>query len=100
MELITKEDLEKLPGIGETDGTDAIVYVKIFHPCGSYTAYVTEYDPKSEQAFGLVCNLENELGYFSIKEMRETEVFGLGFERDICFKPRKLSEIMKEVNNE
>lgn len=100
MELITKEDLNILPALGETDGTDAVAYVKIFHPMGSYSAYIVEYDPKNEMAFGLVCNLEKEFGYFSIKEMKKTKVFGLSFEKDLYFQPKKISEIMKDLDQE
>ena len=91
--LLSKQDIEILPALGETDGTDAIAYVKIFHPMSSYTAYITEYDPVSRVAFGLVVLHEEELGYISLDELESVEVLGLKMEKDLYFKPKKLSEL-------
>ena len=48
MKLLTKELEKKLPSLYAQDGKgdEAIAYAKFFDPCGSWTWYVTEYDPK------------------------------------------------------
>lgn len=71
---------------------DAIVYVKLFS--GSWTWYITEFDPESGIAFGLVDGHEQELGYMSIPELAETPMppFGLGVERDLYWTPKPLRE--------
>ena len=97
MKLVTKELEKKLPSLYEQDGKgdEAIAYAKFFDPCGSWTWYVTEYDPKEKLCFGLVDGLEKELGYFSITELESiTRPFGLRIERDIHFTPTKISTLM------
>ena len=51
MKLLTKELEKKLPSLYEQDGKgdEAIAYAKFFDPCGSWTWYVTEYDPKAQR---------------------------------------------------
>lgn len=95
--LITEEDMKVLPKLGETDGTDAIAYVKVFHPMSSYTAYITEYDPVEKIAFGLVVLFEVEFGYISLDELESVVVGGLKMERDLYFEPKRISEIKKEL---
>lgn len=81
-------------------GDDAVVHVKIFDPCGSWTWYLTEWDG-TEQAFGLMCGHETELGYVSIEELATTQgVRGIGFEIDTHFKPTILREVKTFVNGE
>ena len=97
MKLITKELEKKLPSLYAQDGKgdEAIAYAKFFDPCGSWTWYVTEYDPKEKLCFGLVDGLEKELAYFSIHELESiTRPFGLTIERDIHFTPTKISTFM------
>jgi len=47
MMLLTKEIRKKLPKLHETEGQgdDAIVVVKFFDPCGSWTWYAVEGEP-------------------------------------------------------
>ena len=45
--------------------------------------------------FGYVEGFENELGYFSLNELKSVKKMGLGIERDRHFKPVKLKEIIK-----
>ena len=94
MQLLTQEDSRKLPKLGETDGQGmkAIAYVKFFHPCSQWTWYATEYDGE-DRFFGLVRGFEDELGYFSLKELKSVrDKVGLGIERDLHFKPASLEE--------
>lgn len=90
MELLTPEDLKKLPKLGETDGQGmkAIAYVKFFVP-GFWTWYVSEFDGE-DTFFGLVRGFEDELGNFSLKELKS--ISGLSVERDLYFKPATLEE--------
>lgn len=96
MKLLTKEILKKVPKLYAQDGKgmEAVAYAKFFDPCGSWTWYMTEYDPETGEAFGLVKGFEDELGYFSIPELETVKgKLGLGIERDRWFQSKKLSEI-------
>ena len=94
MKLLTKEILEKIPKLySQEKEKDPMVYAKFFNPSGSWTWYATEFDG-IDTFFGLVVGFEKELGYFSLKELENVKgQFGLGIERDIYFKPTRLSEI-------
>lgn len=94
--LLTAADLKALPPTGSQDGKGdaAVALVKLFTPWTSWTWYVTEYDPSTGEAFGLVQGLEEELGYFSIPELSSIRgPGGLRVERDLHFKPAPISEI-------
>jgi hypothetical protein len=81
---------DKLPDLG----TEAkMARVKLFDPTGSWTWFVSEYDPKTHECFGLVKGFEEELGYFNMDELIEIRgQFGLPLERDIHWTPRLLEE--------
>jgi len=56
---------------------------------------VLEFDGQ-DMFFGLVVGFEEELGYFLLSELRQARgPFGLPIERDIHFKPMRLSEVRK-----
>ena len=96
MKLLTKEIEKSLPELGKQDGLghEAIAYVKFFTPDANYTWYATEYDPKEREFFGLVDGQYRELGYFFLDELLTARgMLGLPVERDIHFKPTKLSEL-------
>lgn len=97
MKLLTKEILKRLPKLGETDGQeDPIVQVKFFTPDAQWTWYGIEFDQK-DIFFGYVKGLENELGTFSLNELKEIRGgIGLPVERDKFFKPCPLSKVMKD----
>ena len=98
MKLLTKAIANIIPALGEQDGTgyDAIAYVKFFTPDGSWTWYATEYDPKEREFFGLVDGQYKEMGYFFLNELESIRgQLGLPIERDMYFKPTKLSELAK-----
>lgn len=89
--------LRNVPKLYEQDGKgeDAMVFVKIFDPCGSMTWYITECSDK--EAFGLVVgNQETELGYMNLEEMANIRGhMGIGLEIDIYFLPTTLREVRK-----
>lgn len=98
MELLPKEVREQLPPLyAQENEHDPLVYVKYFHPLSSWTWYATEGAPDGEDFlfFGWVNGDFPELGYFSLHEMQEVQVMGLGIERDLHFQPTRLSEVKK-----
>jgi hypothetical protein len=93
---------------------DPIVECKFFDPVGSWTWYATEGSPVDEDGyydtdkekvdyvfFGLVDGYEQELGYFSLSELKTAKegmqgLRALPIERDVWFEPKRLSEIRRE----
>jgi len=71
---------------GET--IDPLFRVKLFDPCGSWSWFIQEYDPKTDIAFGLVKGHEEELGSFSLDELASIKGrLGIGIEIDTHFTP-------------
>jgi len=97
MKLLTKEIRRRLPALRSTaNEKDPLVQVKFFTPDSNWTWYATEFGD-NDIFFGYVKGLENELGYFSLRELRESRgPWGLPIERDRYFKPCPLSEVMKD----
>jgi hypothetical protein len=95
--LIPKEILDTLPPLYATEKmSNPIVHVKLFTPDSNWSWFIMEYSPQEKLCFGLVQGQEEELGYFTLKELEEVRgVMGLPVERDLYFKPVKLSEIKK-----
>lgn len=96
MELIPNEIKERIPKLYDTeDISDPIVYVKLF--LDGWTWYITEISIDDNICFGYVVSpYENELGYFSIEELKSLRGrLGTWVERDLFFKPTKLSIIRK-----
>ena len=98
MKLLNDELIKILPPLYSTENIkDPLIQCKFFTPDSSWTWYVLEYDKENEIFFGYVCGLENELGYFSLAELESIKgQLGLSIERDISFKPTKLSVVKKE----
>ena len=98
MKLLTDELIKTLPPLYSTENIkDPLIQCKFFTPDSSWSWYVLEFDKTNEIFFGYVCGLERELGYFSLQELESVKgQLGLGVERDISFKPTKLSVIKKE----
>lgn len=93
--ILPKAGVSKLPGLRTTDGLGdaAIARVKLFNPTGRETWFVTEFDPETGDAFGLVIGQEAELGYFNIFEIGTTRgKMGLLMERDKWFAPTTIGE--------
>ena len=100
MKLLTKEILSNLPPLySQEKEADPMVWVKFFDPCSSWTWYATEGSPDGEDFifFGLVDGFEEELGNFSLNELKAYKnKFGLGIERDKYFQPKPLSEVRRK----
>ncbi len=101
MRLMTKEleeSLTKYP-LYSQDGkqADTMVIAKYFFPATSLTWYVTEGRKEENDYlfFGLVIGTDTttEMGYFTLSQLLDINVCGLKVERDMYFKPRKMSEI-------
>lgn len=98
--LVTKELERKTPKLYETDGqgkqaTAQARYFSLVGGLAGWEWYMTEYDPESKQAFGLVKGYCSELGYFSLEEFEQMNRRA-GFqviERDITFEPCELSKV-------
>jgi hypothetical protein len=99
MKLLTKTISKKIPPLYAQDGkgNDAIAYLKLFLPWSSWTWYITEMNPETEECFGLVDGFERELGYFNLSELANiTGPFGLKIERDIAFEPTPLCTLLQK----
>ncbi len=96
MMLLTQEIVRKVPTLYSSENTeDPMVWCKFFTPDSSWTWYVIEYDGK-DMFYGLVDGFERELGYFSLSEISSVRGhLNLPVERDMYFKPRRLSELPK-----
>ena len=71
--------------------------VKFFTPDSYWTGYATEFDG-TDTFFGLVDGQEQELGYFSLKELEAARgPLGLLVERDTSFTPTPLSEVRDNI---
>jgi hypothetical protein len=100
--LLDDESKAKLPELysGEEKGLDALAQVKFFTPDSNWTWYVSEFDGE-DIMFGLVSGFELELGYFSLKELKEARgPWGLPIERDLHYDPQTLRDLMKKHQSE
>jgi len=99
MQILTKAIRDKPPKLYQTEHQgDPTVWVKFFYPDASWTWYGIEFD--GDNLFlGLVDGHERDLGYFSLKELRENRpgAFKLPIERDVSFTPRTLSTLRNEL---
>ena len=90
----------------EAKGDDAIVHVKLFDPCGSWTWYLTEFSPVAPDGvpnlgFGLVDGHEAELGYINVAELAEVRGrMGIGLEIDMHFQPCPLREVRAALDRQ
>src|SRR6266496_5960451 len=109
MELFPEEVRKQLPPLYSQEHVeDPMVICTFFHPLSHWTWYAYEgspvdadgyYDTDKEKVdflfFGWVYGDYPELGYFSLSELESVNVMGLGIERDLYFKPLRLSEVRK-----
>ena len=96
MQLLTKELQTKLPPLYACENNnDPMVICKFFTPWSKWTWYGIEFDGE-DRFFGYVVGDYNELGYFSLSELKWIEgPYGLKIERDMHFDPMRLSKIKK-----
>ena len=95
--LLDDETRDKLPPLysGEEQGLDALAQAKLFTPDAQWTWYASEFDGE-DLFFGLVSGFEVELGYFSLKELKEVKgPMGLPIERDLYYEPKSQKELME-----
>ena len=94
--LMTEELAEGLPPLYATEGEgDPVALVHYFSCASGWDWWLTEYDPETGEAFGLVRGFETEWGYFSIHEMEQLNC-SRGFnavERDEHFEPTRASAL-------
>ena len=96
MQLLTKDLTTKLPFLYSQEyEDDPIVICKFFAPWNSWKWYAIEFDGK-DLFFGYVAGDVPELGYFSLAELQIVKgPMGLVIERDMWFRPCRLSEIKR-----
>ena len=98
--LLSHEQLQLIPNLYETENQEEkICYVKLFLPNSNWTWYIIEINKQDNNTcFGFVDGLEQELGYFTIRELENLRgLFGLKVELDVSFKPTKLSKIKASI---
>lgn len=115
MKLLTKEleeTFKKHPPMSQSEEEDPLCIAKYFNPYGYGTWYVIEADKQYDDYifYGWVqsplgIREYDEFGTFSLKELESVKIplkvngITLGYgtiERDIHFKPTRISEIIKE----
>jgi hypothetical protein len=104
VKLLTPELEKALPKLYSTEDvavSDKVAVLKFFDPSGRYTLYVTEGQREEDDVtfFGYCVSPLgpdcDEWGYSSLKELESVKNrFGLGIERDLFFKPTKMSELL------
>lgn len=98
MELLSAELRNQLPKLYDQEKTDNhFVYIKYFFPAGNWTWFVTEGEPRGDDFlfYGYVIGLEEEWGYFTLKQLEEICVHGLTVERDLYFKQENFSSCLR-----
>lgn len=89
---------DDLPTYGGLD-SDPLCKVKLFHPESEYRYYVaalTIYDGMPVLTGYVTGLFEDEFGDTALEEIAAIRgrMFGLPVERDLCWEPRRLSELM------
>jgi len=110
--LLPESLKERMPALySQEQERDPLVVCKFFDPVGSWTWYPYEGSPVDEDGysdtdkekvdylfFGLVVGHVAEVGYFSLEELKTAKeglrgLRALPIERDVHFRPQRLSEI-------
>lgn len=98
MNLLTKTEMAKMPLMNsqeEVELDEKMVYFKFFTPWTSWTWYAMESDG-SHYCFGFVEGQEDELGYFSLRELAKVKgPAGLKIEKDKYFDSVKFGELKR-----
>jgi hypothetical protein len=92
MKLLPKDVRKQLPPLGATaQESDPLVICKFFFPSFQWTWYAIEFDG-NDLVYGFVDSDVPELGTFSLSELTSNrDKLGLSLERDLYFKPCRLS---------
>lgn len=94
--MITKTIEKKTPALYANDGKGYQAIATAHYFTSSIDWYMTEYDPETGTAFGLVKGFCTELGYFNIREFEEYNRNSgplHQIERDLYWTPCTLEEI-------
>lgn len=85
---------DKVPSTDEAlSQENPMALIKLFDPTGSWTGFISGYDPETRIATGRVHGLEDEYGDFGMEELVEFRGrFGLPIERDLYWEPRPLKD--------
>lgn len=76
---------------------DPLCRVKLFNPTGAGTWYIAGFDPETGLGYGVAHIFETESGDFDLNEIRDHRgMFGLPVERDLWFKPTRVSVLLAE----
>jgi len=96
---MTKELEKRFATVGrQEENPDPLVLAKWFTPDSNWTWWAYEYDPTTQECFGLVSGFEVELGYFSLAEMAEAKgPLGLHIERDLYWTEKPLSQVKEAL---
>jgi hypothetical protein len=94
MQLMPQYVVKKLPKLYSVENDkDPVVKCKFFLPMTKWYWYAMEFDGK-DTFFGFVVGDYNELGYFSLSELKSIEgPYGLKVERDLYFDSTPLSKV-------
>ena len=118
--LVTKTAFARVPGLKAQDGKgdDAVPFAKVFCPQNGWRWYITEYDPATGEAFGLVQGHEVELGTFALNDPSDPTDADTGwddedmqsqndnwqgkypyppFERDLHYRAQTIGEIRASI---
>ena len=103
--LMTDEMLERVPELYAQEDVslaDKQVHAAYIIPFRSnWTWYMTEYDRKSGDAFGLVLGIEPEWGYFNLEELKELNAQRLILEDfPKTFRELKDTELIKQMDEQ
>lgn len=90
---------EDVPALyAQEEAENPIAYAHLFSPYSGWDWYVTELDPESGLAFGLVNGHFSEFGYFSIPELLSLVRGGVRLvELDGSFGPTPTSRLRREL---
>jgi len=98
MLLLTKQNRKDLPPLYSHDeaGAEMQALVKFFHPMSSWRWYAGEFD--GQDIFnGVVSGHFVEYGCFSLSELQNVVILGMGIERDRHFAPRPMTEVYESL---
>jgi hypothetical protein len=98
MKLLTEELRTQLPPLySQEREADPVVHAKFFTPDSNWTWWVTEGQTEGDdfRFFGFVQGFETEWGYFLLSELESARgPLGLPIERDRCFVPGRLTDVV------
>jgi len=101
MKLFTKEIEEQLQKqFSKGSEEDQMIVCKIFNPYGAGTWWLINQDPNEPEYLWCIANIfeteEGSVGKSELESYRNS--FGLGLERDLCFKPITVKEFYQRLS--